>query len=73
MLYPQALLSQLKEFTGLVVDNNQIVKTDISSRNKKWDFRFERDGALDIKAPEAILQVIATDASGNQTTIEVSP
>ena len=74
---PQALLAQLQQLGGLVVDSGQLVRVDLKKakkgKQKKQEFKFDKGGKLRIKAPSAILKVTGEDDSGNTAAVQVSP
>jgi hypothetical protein len=75
--HPQAILAQLRQFGGLVVNNGQPVKVELKKRNKhgekKQEFEFDKHGKLKIDSSSAILRVIGEDFSGITATVQVSP
>ena len=71
---PEALLAQLQEFGGLVVDTGQLVKVKLEEADEgEQEFKFEKDGTLRIKAPIATVKVTGEDASGNTARQQASP
>ena len=67
---PGALLSQLQEFGGLLVDSGQLVEVEFQDDEDEEEqrFKFDRDGVLKIEASSVMLAVICEDSSGNQAT-----
>ena len=71
---PEALLTQLQELGGLLVDSGQLVKVELEEDDEgEFEFKFENDGTLRIEAPSATLKGTSVDASGNTATVQVSP
>ncbi len=71
---PEALLAQLQEFGGFLVDSGQLVKIELEEANEgELEFKFEKDGTLKIEAPSATLKVTGKDATSNTTSMRVSP
>lgn len=71
---PQALLTQLQQFGGLVVTRGQVVKVELKEANSgKQEFKFEKDGTLKIEAPTPTMRVTGKDNAGNTATVQVSP
>jgi len=71
-LDPEALLAQLQQFGGLMVDSGQLVKVELD-KDDAQEFKFGEDGILKIEAPHPTLMVTSEDASGNTVTAQVSP
>ncbi len=71
---PDALLAQLQQYGGLVVESGQLVKVELDDDDEgEQEFKFDKNGKLKLEAASATLQVTAEDASGNTSTIQVSP
>lgn len=64
---PEALLAEIMEYGGLLVENGQIIRVQ-ASYESKYELKFGKDGTLKIKAPEVTLLVTATDTQGATDT-----
>ena len=60
---PQAILDQMVEFGGIVVQSGQITEIEIDDEDE-LERKFEEDGTLKIEGPLPTLRVFATDAEG---------
>jgi len=56
--------------TPVAVSNGQVIEFEFE--NEKTEVEVEK-GILEIEAPSMLLRVMATDASGNSTVVEVAP
>ena len=64
---PEALLAEITEFGGFLVENGQIIKVEVSD-DSEYELKFKEDGTLKIEAPEVTLLVTAADTEGESDT-----
>jgi len=70
----EAVLAQLQQFGGLVVNNGQLAKVSIEEAEEgEQQFKFDKNGELKIEAPTATLQVTGKDGAGNTATLQANP
>lgn len=69
---PETLLAEILEYGGFLVENGQHIKAKLKD-DLKYKLKLKDDGTLDIKAPEVILTVTATDSEGASDTVSASP
>ena len=71
---PRALLAQLRQFGGLLVESGQRVEIKLKDGDEdELEFKFDKDGKLKVEAPSVVLAVTSEDASGNASTSRASP
>ena len=70
---PEAILSQLQLYGGLLVDDGLVVKIELDGDSDEAEYKFQKDGTLKIKAHQVSLRVTATDADGESSTAAASP
>ena len=67
---PEALLTEILENGGFLVEDGQIIKAEASNESK-YELKF-KDDILKIEAPEVTLVVTATDTEGASDTATAS-
>ena len=71
---PQAILDQINENGGLLIDSGQLIKAKVKDKyGSKPSFKFKKDGTLDVKGSSLEFVVTCEDSSGNVGTASAEP
>ena len=72
---PEALLGQLEEFGGLLVDSGQLVELELDDDEEdgKFEIKVKKDGTIEVEGWFFELLVTCTDASENEAEVTVTP
>ena len=69
---PEALLAEIQQYDGLLVNDGDFIQIEIGDDPAKYELKFE-DGVLNIEANQVTLRVTATDTEGATDTATASP